>query len=245
MKVIGYTALHYGADYLGYAIRSIIDDIDEYYVLYCTEGSHGHRVEARCPETREELHVIAQQAAGDKLRWFEGDWTAEHAQRGAIQKMVDADVFVVLDADEIWPAGALAGVRHIPELGARNILVPMVHYWRSFYRCVTEDPSLPVRMICPQYLSGDFIASAQPKIHHFGYAQSPEIVGYKWKIHGHRPELRTDVNWFQDVFMANRQTDCHPTNVDFWNPQVVDPFEIGLPEFMREHKWAGVEVIKQ
>ena len=34
MSVAAYTALHYGSPYLGAAIRSVIDSVDSYYILY-------------------------------------------------------------------------------------------------------------------------------------------------------------------------------------------------------------------
>ena len=93
MKVIGYTALHYGRDYLGYAIRSVIDAVEEYHVLYTSQGSHGHRSQAHCPDTRLELFEIAEAAAGAKLRWHEGSWLWEGQQRDAIFEYApDADV---------------------------------------------------------------------------------------------------------------------------------------------------------
>lgn len=245
MKICAYSALHYGREYLHYAIRSIIDDIDEYHVFYCPEGSHGHRVDTKCPETRDELYTIAQGAAGNKLHWHDGDWTAEGKQREMVLSVVpDADAIIVLDADEIWPQGAVRDVlANTAHWHRRGILMPLYHYWRSFYHCVVNDMAMPVRVIYPQVREERAESYGNIKLHHFGYAQSPEITRYKWLIHGHRPELRA--GWFDDVFMTNRQTDCHPTNVDFWNPVAVDPWkDCGLPEFMREHPYAKVEVIE-
>ena len=81
-------------------------------------------------------------------------------------------------------------------------------------------------------------------LHHFGYAQRPEIVEYKQLTHGHRSEWRRDCDWFHDRFMANAQRDCHPVGSQYWNPETVDPFALGLPEFMRAHPYAGMEVIE-
>lgn len=249
MKAIAYTALHYGRDYLAYAIRSVIEHIDEYHVLYTPIGSHGHRNGARCPETRDELYAIAHHAAGDKLRWHDGEWIHEGHQRDSIHHFVpDADVILVLDADEIWPDIYAASAVTLLDRVAnppRRLRLPMIHYWRSFNRCILHDPALPERVIYPKML--DSVDTHRPlldlAINHMGYAQRPEIVEYKLKVHGHKNEFRRDVDWFRDVFMANRQTDCHPVGSDQWNPETVNPL-IYLPEWMDEHPYYGLEVIE-
>src|SRR5689334_6017907 len=104
-KIIAYTALHYGREYLASAIRSVIDYVDEYHVLYTPIGSHGHRTSIPCPETEMELFEIAL-SAGSKLRWCVGEWPHEGAQRDAILQIVpDADVILPVDYDEIWQDG--------------------------------------------------------------------------------------------------------------------------------------------
>src|SRR5689334_10084788 len=131
MKVVGFTALHYGRDYLAYAIRSIIDHIDEYHVAYTAIGSHGHRTDVKCPETRDELYAIASAAAGSKLRWHDGEWPYEGAQRDSIHEYApDADVIVVLDSDEIWSEGLLPYILHSPgylQVNVQQWRLPIIH----------------------------------------------------------------------------------------------------------------------
>lgn len=250
MKTIAYTALHYGSDYLDAAIRSVIDAVDEYHVLYTPIGSHGHRTQIPCPDTREELYEIARKAAGNKFNWREGVWDWEGQQRDAIHHLVpDADVVLVLDADEVWSEGlAEVAIRFTEQTSGRGYRLPIRHYWRSFYRCVLHDPAFPTRAINAHNAGGDKTL-ADPNypnmvIHHFGYAQRPEIVEYKQHTHGHKGEWRRDCDWFRDRFMANAQHDCHPVGSEYWNPEPVDPFALGLPEWMRQHKYAGMEVIE-
>lgn len=252
MKVIAYTALRYGRDYLDAAIRSVINAVDEYWVLYATQPSHGHYDPTPCPETEQELREIAQVRAGRKLRWVRGVWQFEGQQRDTIHQLVpDADVVIVLDADEVWHPALVQQVldyaRAITYTAPfRNLRLPMIHYWRSMYRAVIHDPAYPVRVIFPRIGAkyGDQTWNkARGVINHFGYAQRPEIVAYKWKIHGHKAELRRDCDWFNDVFMANRQGDCHPVGSEFWNPVAVNPLEL-LPEWMAEHPYFGLEVIE-
>lgn len=252
MKVVGFTALHYGKDYLRYAIASIIDYIDEYHVAYSAIGSHGHRTQIRCPETRDELYSIASEAAGSKLRWHDGEWPHEGAQRDSIYEYApDADVIIVLDADEIWSI-------HLAEylisdyacMGiswhSHSLRIPIIHYWRSFHRCILHDPAFPERMIFPK-VAGVYIGTAtvprQRPINHMGYAQRPEIVEYKILTHGHKGEWRKDVDWFKDRYMANAQHDCHPVGSEYWNPERVDPADF-MPRFMMEHPYFYKGVIE-
>lgn len=270
MKVVGFTALHYGKDYLAYAIRSIIDYIDEYHVAYTAIGSHGSRTPIPCPETRDELYAIASAAAGNKLRWHDGEWTYEGAQRESIHEYApDADVILVLDSDEIWSTElAFCLVDMLKKDNnwlIRNWRVPIIHYWRSFYRCVLHDPAYPVRVINCKAPDGyaTYNADAQDedvkgmlsygvsgwnnnfhsRINHMGYAQRPEIVEYKILTHGHRGEWRHDVDWFHDKFMANAQTDCHPVGSEYWNPERVDPMDY-MPRFMMQHPYFYKQVIE-
>lgn len=242
-KVIAYTALHYGAEYLPWAIRSVIDAVDEYWVLYSDVGSHGHHTAATCPDNRAQLFDLAREAAGDKLRWVDGRWAHEGYQRDSIFSYVpDADAVLVLDADEIWQAGSAAAViEQASTWHRRNIRVPMIHYWRSWYRCMTDDPAFPVRVIFPAVREGEATASAIAPIHHFGYAQSTPVVEYKQHTHGHKAEWRID--WFDRKWVPNSQFDVHPTNINYWTPAPVDPFALGLPAFMRSHPYATLEVI--
>lgn len=257
MKIVGFTCLHYGVDYLEYAIRSVIDHVDEHWVVYSPIGSHGHRTDRPCPDTQEQLYAAAKRGAGDKLRWVSGEWSNEGAHRGMIHQLApDADMILVVDADEVWGAHPAYGntlaehAIHYAEFYKehRTFRVPIIHYWRSFSRCVLHDPAFPVRVVCPQRTGGE--GHIDPVgyhgagvIHHFGYAQRPEIVEYKQYVHGHKGEWRRDVDWFNDVFMANRQTDCHPVGSEYWNPEPVNPLTY-MPAWMSEHPYYNLQVIE-
>ncbi len=251
MKVIAYTALHYGKAYLGYAIRSIIDHVDEYHVLYSAVGSHGSRTDRQCPDTRAELLGIAQVNAGNKLQWHDGEWAHEGLQRDAIHTLVpDADVIIVLDADEIWPDGMAERIVQYPEtvyVVPHYLRIPIIHYWRSFYRCVLHDPAYPVRAIYPKRNLPDKQTATdnmQPTlfINHMGYAQKPDVTEYKQYTHGHKGEW--DWTWFENKFMPNAQQLVHPVGSEYWNPETIDPWDY-LPDFMRDHPYANMDVIGQ
>jgi hypothetical protein len=244
MHIVASIALHYGVDYLGYAIRSIIDDVDSVIVLYSPIGSHGHSTSTPCPETRDELYAIALEAAGEKLRWFDGVWSHEGAQRDSIFSIVpDADVIVVLDSDEHYGKGIVQGaIQKGLDENVRQVLIPLVHHWRSFYKGFTHDPAAPTRIIFPKIKEGVTTFTPPTKQHvlsHFGYSIVPELMRYKWQIHGHLAELRRDVDWLNDVYLANRQYDCHPVGSDFW--QVVE--DIMPPESLLDHPFADMDLI--
>ena len=247
MKTVAYTALHYGKPYLGYAIQSVIDAVDEYIVLYSDHPSHnGGKASLPCPDTEQELHAIAATVAGRKLRWIKGDWRYENQQRESIyQHAPDADVILVVDSDEVWRNDTLeTAIRLVDNSDTQRWRVPIVHFWRSFYRAVLHDPAFPIRVIKPHAKAGEETLTTQRSIAHFGYALPIEYIAYKWSgIHGHQGEYRRDCDWFKDVYVANRQFDCHPVGSEHWNPEPVDPW-LYLPGFMKSHPYSKMEVIE-
>lgn len=264
MKVISYTCLHYGVEYLEYALRSVIDAVDEAWILYTPVGSHGSRTDKVCPDSRDDLFAAATRGAGDKLRWFEGEWLNEGQQRETIHLLVpDADAILVVDADEIWPehyAKFVANIESNWHYGSpylprvQRYRLPMIHYWRSFYRAILHDPAFPERIIFPNAPAGSFTYREdhlgfgstpvnELKINHMGYAQRPEIIEYKQHTHGHRGEWRKD-NWFNSVFMdADAKTNLHPVGSDYWAWEPVNPLEY-MPAFMASHPYFNKVVIE-
>lgn len=244
MKVVGYMALHYGLEYMAYAIRSVIDQVDEFWILYTPFGSHGHTSGVRCPESMNDLAQVAYKAGNGKIRWCNGRWKHEGEQRDYIHHLApDADLILVVDADEVWADGAAEYAIHLAMTNeSRRYRIPMIHFWRSFKRAVLFDPAYPIRVINQNNADGEATLHVSP-ICHFGYAQSPALVAYKWQIHGHKNELRKDCDWFADKFMANAQDDCHPVGSEYWYPELVNP-AVYLPDFMREHPNWGKDVIE-
>lgn len=252
MNTIAYTALLYGKDYLGDAILSVINHIDQYHVIYSPEGAHGHRTDRPCPDTHDELYALAEAAAGPKLRWHDaGPFPHEGAQRDSIHAYApDADVILVLDADEIWGEELVSAVLNYAgtvqySQPVRTFRLPIIHFWRSFYRAVLHDPAFPTRVIFPRIdakYGEKTVFTHKSPIAHLGYAQRSEIVEFKQHTHGHKGEWRRDVDWFRDRFMANAQHDCHPVGSEWWNPEPVDPWQY-LPDFMKSHPYANLDVI--
>lgn len=243
--IAAYTALHYGSPYLAYAIRSIIGDVDKYYVLYSATGSHGARGNGGLPESesREALQAIAQQEAGDKLEWIDGTWIHEGQQRDSIYGYASgAEVILVLDYDEIWQTGAAKqAIEKARHSDAAKYRVSMIHYWRSFYWGFTRDPAWPVRVLKPSGFNEQYMSVAP--INHMGYAIPTWLLKYKMSVHGHRGQWRRDCNWMIERWQANAHLDCHPVGSDFWNAEPVLPDQT-MPAFMREHPYYELEVIE-
>ncbi len=254
-NVIAYCCLHYGLPYLEWSIRSVIDHVDKFYVLYSPHGSHnGNRGTLPPIDSEADLQAAARRGAGDKLVWIRGDWTHEGQQRDSIHLLApDADVILVVDSDEVWGEGlAELTVSAALSMTARRWRPNMIHYWRSFYRAVLHDPALPIRAIVPnapdteREIGGpvDYQKHTKPYINHFGYALPPEYIAYKWGgIHGHQAELRKDVDWFANKYLANAQTDTHPVGSEYWNPERVDPLSY-MPRWMQEHPYYHMQVIE-
>jgi hypothetical protein len=241
MKVVAYTPLHYGKEYLWYAVHSVRQFVDLHYVLYTPTPSYGHTSNLVCPDTEAELKACIDQY--DHVIWHRGQWNNETEHRGTILELVEEDVELILpvDADEVWGQRELGHVLesvYAAEAARDWRVCGFQHLWRSFYwRC--EDAMAPVRVIDlrvprgTQYVTG--------KVFHFGYAQSVETMRYKWSIHGHQNELR--VGWLRDKFerWVPGIDDVHPTCSGIWNPSFVSPAD--MPKFMRNHPYYLLERI--
>lgn len=240
--IIAYTALHYGSPYLESAIASVIDHVDRYYVLYSPTGSHGVRASMELPlsEYRISLQRIALAAAGSKLEWVDGNWIHEGNQRDAIYQICPmADTILVIDYDEIW-VNVPDVIKKAQESEKKFLRLPMIHYWRSFYYAVLHDPAFPIRVIQPKK-EGEGYLDTRP-INHMGYAIPTWLLQYKFHIHGHRGEFRTD-EWFEKKWLANAMHDCHPVGSDYWNPERINPYDY-MPIFMTKHPYWKKEIIE-
>lgn len=244
-KVISLTILHYGLDYLEWALRSIRDEVDECYVLYTPAGSFGFQSDTHCPEREPELHDAAKRGAGYKLRWHKGHYYSEGLHRDMINRLCrDYTYMMVVDADEIWQAGLASDVIHHferhPEQKSVRIATPQ--FWRSFWRGMPNDGLYAEHgWKAGQGVPGAYLESDK-KLFHFGYAQNEAVTYYKQYTHGHRREWRW--GWYDEKFIPNAQIDIHPVMVNFWNAEALDPFAMGLPGWMHEHPYSKMEIIR-
>lgn len=250
MNLHAYTILHYGRDFLPYAIRSVYDFVDFHHIIYTPHPSHGYITNTPPIETREELVAASKQYDPDnKIRWWdvdnfyeEGkhrDWAVNTCRKSG------ANVILVVDADEVWPAETLTkALAHIDQNRAGRWLVNMVHFWRSF-NWVCRDNAWPIRFFDFRpgvTLDQAYLPKETGDIYHFGYAVTEQVLRYKASIHGHHGEWRPD--WFDTKWAAwPPPEDCHPTNErGWWNPEPFDKEQ--LPEFMRSHPFWGRERVE-
>lgn len=248
MKVHSYSVVHYGKDYLGYALRSVYDHVDQLHIVYTPHPSHGHQTPHAPPESKEE--IIAAAFAHDpdgKVKWHE---VREHYYEGqhrdhAVRVCLDAgaELVLVVDCDEVWRGETLGKALALVEREdkARNWLINFTHLWRSFDWCC-RDQGWPVRVLDLRHEQGTaYIPKEFGEIYHFGYATRSGLMWYKWQVHGHKNELRPE--WWNERWQAWPPVpDCHPTNKEgFWNPERFD--KENLPEFMREHPFYDLERI--
>jgi hypothetical protein len=248
MNVHSLTILHYGKDYLGYALRSIYHSVDQLHIFYTPTPSHGHSADVPPIETKKELQAAAYAYdPDDKVRWYDViGLRHEGEQRDLALATVEAagaELVLVVDCDEVWRSDIVdVFLKHASESFTRNHLVNMFHFWRSFnWAC--HDDGWPVRIINLKHSDGtSYMPKDWGKVFHFGYAVTNQIMWYKWQIHGHKSELRP--NWFSTHWSAwPPPDDCHPTNdKNFWMPKTFDKSQ--LPVFMAEHPFYNLEKIE-
>ena len=249
MNTQAYMILHYCKDYAGWSIKSVYNHVEKIHVLYSPTPTHGTLTLIPCPDTREELKkAIKSNDPFNKVIWHEvSNITHEGPHRDLavdICRRYGADVVLVVDNDEIWPHATLSNaLREVEKTEKRNFLINFTHLWRSFNHCCKDD-GWPVRFIRLDQRKGThYIPRELGEIYHFGYAINDDLMNYKWLIHGHIRELRP--NWFKDkwnnwVFGVE---DVHPTNEkNFWIPEPFD--KARLPNFMKEHPYYNLEIIK-
>jgi len=247
MSIHSLTILHYGKDYISYALRSIYHEIDQAHIFYTPTASHGHSTDLPPIDTKEELQqAVYSYDPDNKIKWYDMiGVTHEGPQRDMALQTVQAagaDLVLVQDYDEIWPNAVLKNSLTFAQTSnVRNNLINMVHFWRSF-DLICRDQGWPVRIINLMQANNEVAYIPHEPVYHFGYAVTSQTMAYKWQIHGHKNELR--LNWFEDKWYKwPAPDDCHPTNdQDFWTPELFDKTQ--LPEFMRQHPFYDLEKIE-
>ena len=252
MKVAACSIVHYGSDYIGWALRSVCEVVDLCHVVYTATPSHGHTTDAQPIESRADILIAAGRFCRNVHFHEIKGATEEWQHRDAAIKICKghgADLILVLDADEVWHEDVLrsALVYAWEKNSARNWLINFVHLWRSFDTCCRDD-AWPVRIIDLRHVNGvGYIPRELGEIYHFGYAVTDKVMNYKMLIHGHKDELRPD--WFATKWAAWPPVgDCHPTNgpktdgSGWWDPEPFD--KARLPAFMQEHPFWGRERVE-
>lgn len=259
MKVHSYTVLHYGASYLPYALRSVAPFVEASHVVYTPHPSHGHGTEARPIESEAELKAAAVKFDQGKVRWYSTSGLYHEGQHRdtAVQicQEAGAELVLVLDCDEVWPAATLqAALDFVWQADSTyQWLINFTHLWRSFDWCCRDD-AWPVRILdlrhAPQpghAATVQYLARELGEIYHFGYAVTDKVLHYKMSIHGHKDEFRPD--WLATKWQAAPPVeDCHPTNGRKTNGDgywTTTPFDrAALVGLMDDHPFWGLERIE-
>lgn len=252
MKIVSLTVLHYGREWLEWALRAVYPFMDEMHVFYTSHPSHGHReTRHKCPDSQEELYSIV--SAFPNSRWHDVDqfWDEGPQRDHARQVCLDteADMILVVDADEIWDPDdldhSLGEAYDKPGIWKSRI---RGNLWKGV-NWVCRDELMPDRIIVPgssepYYLSGR-------GFWHFGYAVSVQCMIYKWRIHGHRDELRKDWLYLYQEWKGpqdNSECGVHPTNEcdgqtgkAFWSPVPFDREE--LRHLIADHPYWDEELV--
>lgn len=254
VNIQAYCGLHYGREWLEWAIRSTLPFVDGWHIFYTDHPSHGYQTQATCPDTKAELQHIALPMG---VQWHDipPDIRQEGQHRDyAVEwlKNAGADLILWVDADEVWDVDDLQVLfeqaAKTPNVHDFRVKV-RGHFWRSV-NWVCKDACMPVRMINPHVPLGTEAYVSDAGFWHFGYAQSFQTVAYKIKIHGHRGELRR--NWLSiySDWEPGIVYDCgvHPTNAcddktgkPFWTPEPFDRMEIA--DLIGDHPYFNDELI--
>lgn len=250
MKVLAYIPLHYGVDYIGKAIESVNDAVDEILIIYTSKPSHGTGTSMFCPDSKQELiDEINKADIEDKVVFMEGEFKREGLHRDTAftyAKNEGFDIVVALDSDEIWNTKYLKElIVEVYERKAAKCLVWMRHLWRSF-NFICDDPMRQERIYYIGEAKESLIYADKTKnqVWHFGYARALNQIEYKISIHGHSNEwLMPKERWFNEKYKPFPPVqDVHPTCVNTWNPKELNRYE--LPEIMHSHPYFKLEEIK-
>ena len=222
MRTLAYMPLHYGKDYLEYALHSIHDHVDEVLILYTARPSYGHVGKIPNPDSKEELFAICKKF--HKVTWQEVINVTrenEHRQRAITYGQNNKyDVLIAVDSDEIWKPGSVREV--ISEVKDSKFRFhgiagsQWLHFWRN-HKEVNTDGFYPMRAVNLNVKEASQTIIKKGFIYHMGYAISEELMRYKLSCHGHKSEIAD--NWFRDKWLNYERgvtTHLHPASQDVW-----------------------------
>ncbi len=257
---IGFCCLHYGKDFLPWAIKAAQEVVEEIHVIYSDRPSFGHRSNLACPDSEDDLKRAASKFLQKPMFWHKGNFPNEGAHREAIfpvAKEREAEQILVFDSDEIFdPKMAKEALDAAAAQPAGRVLMRFMHFYRSF-KWVNHDPCMPVRILNlgpdGRPKPGEWYMSPQLRpVWHFGYMQTFPLMKYKWAIHGHLTEMKP--NWFEEKY-ANFQPgitiDVHPCNGwngetkrYFWEPEKTDEeTRKAMEPILGDHPWFNEDLI--
>ena len=247
--IVANIAMHYGSDYVAYAIKPIYDHVDKIVVAYAEKPSHGHSSNLVNPDTRSLCYDAVYQSGDpkNKIRWIDGVWRQECDQRNIIFDLYpNADMICLVDADEIWHSHEFAAtlewcLRSPVKACKQSLRTP----WRSF-NWICDDQMIPDRWFKPK-LSEYTTVNVPQEIgvyYHMGYARELKHIKYKLSCHGHTDEIFK--GWFENKYSSwsptNNIPDLHPTCSGFWYASPFDKYL--LPVVLRDHPYWNKSLIE-
>lgn len=244
MKVLAFSVLHYGKEYLREAIESVKNNVDEHLIAYTGIPSFGYSTDMQNPDTEAELKEICNEF--DHVTWL--DITSRNIRAENIHRQIaidyarqnNFDIILVVDSDEVWIPGKVQEAidyayasknGHFCVKGSQWVTL-----WKSFNEFVT-DGFAPVRLF---NLHNDLSKSehiAKGFIYHMGYCISNELIAYKISCHGHRADFDKNKNWHDKKWLnykSGQTRFLHPATEAYW--QEAKPFDkTTLPDLLKKH----------
>lgn len=255
MKTLAFFSVHFGSEYLAWAVKALEPVVDEVHVLYAPKPSYGFAVtDAVNPDTEDHLRAQAERfmPRQSKLCWHRIEAHSESEHKNNAYRIGDlrgADVAFVMDADEVWPTeSAFMAADYVRSVrGARRWLCDFNHFFITF-DWVVRDAFRPVRMIDLRVTNESDAHLPRRvqdplKIQHFSLVQSLKTQRYKRTCHSHSPELLENCpNWVDDVWCkwqpGFEHPFLHPVMRDFWAPAPTPPeVREWLSVFMPDHPY--------
>lgn len=270
-KRIACYACHFGAEWIGYSVRSMREAVDEIHVFYAPEPSYGYRTEgAVCPETEDQIHAEVKRWIGSTpLFWHRVVGTqseGEHKDKMlTVAKDRGAEAYILLDADEIWDTQTAVEVFDLVlrRNEAARWQTCFHHFWRSFDWMVYEH-FRPIRVVDMRHWRWEGSTPRGPAtadasldevtqkwgVFHFGYAQCEKTMRYKFTCHSHKPETDWPA-WLERVFFpwtpekVEEFRWMHPTTPGLWETAKPTPPEMKekLKELLGDHPYWGKAII--
>lgn len=238
MKVLGFVACHYGAQFARASLTSIKDHVDKVHIVYSKKTSHGFSTPLVNPDKEHELRQIAEEVLGDKLIWETYDQFPNEIEHRKMRYKysVGYSLILTIDLDEIFKKDsigpALKLAYNMPQrfYGVRGYY----HFWKSLAHFFIDDDA-PIRI---ENLTRDNLdtGTVQMVVYHLSLAQRREVLEYKMSCFGHKNELKT--GWWEKFntwkpSAINEITHLHPTRDDIWHSPVL--YTGKLPECLQNN----------
>ena len=243
MKVLAYTAIHYGKEYLKEAIEAVKEHVDIHLLTYTSIPSYGFTTDMVNPDSEQELRVISDQFDHTEFINITGRAKAENVHRQiAIDyaKANNYDIVLVVDSDEVWDTGKVKEAIDYAynskngRFGIRGS--QWVTLWQSFNEFVT-DGFAPIRLFNLHNDINKEELIEKGFIYHMGYCISNEMMEYKISCHGHKADFDRNKSWYQYKWLGYKRGETkflHPATEAYWR-ETEDFDKTKLPEVLKNH----------